>query len=113
MSKEKWSGINPLSQHDIKVLDSLGLDDTRRKINELAEEVTKIKEQCFFGKEMTVNICNGKELSEDAIDDYDYFENKARKEERKRIGEELKKWFNGEGNEDVEDTIERLTGVKV
>ena len=61
MSKEKWSGINPLSQHDIKVLDSLGLDDTRRKINELAEEVTKIKEQCFFGKEMTVNVCNGKE----------------------------------------------------
>ena len=37
---------------------------------------------------------------------------KAVKEERKRIGEEFKKWFDGEGDEDIEDTIERICGVK-
>jgi len=33
--------------------------------------------------------------------------------ERERIGKELKEWFNGENPELIEETIERITGIKV
>jgi len=40
---------------------------------------------------------------------WSYFEDEVRKE----IGKEFKKWFNGNWREDVEDVVERITGVKV
>jgi len=35
------------------------------------------------------------------------------REEKARIGKELKKWFNGDGSEDVEDAILRICNIKV
>jgi hypothetical protein len=56
--------INPLQQQQIKKLEAIGFEDLARKVDQLAEEITKIKDQCFFGKEMTVNVCNVKEKVE-------------------------------------------------
>jgi len=141
--------MNPLKEKQVKQLEALNCADLARKVDEL---VKYINEQCFFGKEMTVNVCNGKEdmpqcFCRSYYDDEGKLQDctcgkcgkpepcqlhketewedrervgekpfnkteKAVKEERKRIGEEFKKWFDGEGDEDIEDTIERICGVK-
>jgi len=50
--------MNPLKEKQVKQLEALSCSDLARKVNEL---VRYINTQCFFGKEMTVNVCNGKE----------------------------------------------------
>ena len=50
--------MNPLKEKQVKQLEALNCADLARKVDEL---VKYINEQCFFGKEMTVNVCNGKE----------------------------------------------------
>ena len=50
--------MNPLKEKQVKQLEALNCADLARKVDEL---VRYINEQCFFGKEMTVNVCNGKE----------------------------------------------------
>ncbi len=62
MSKEKFSGINSLTKDQIRKLEAIGFDDLERKIAEIIKFCNETKEQCFFGKEMTVNVCNGKTI---------------------------------------------------
>lgn len=37
----------------------------------------------------------------------------GREDVKRKIGQELKKWFNGRDYEDIEDAIERITGIKM
>lgn len=117
--------MNPLKESQVELLKRISCEDLARKVNELAEEVTKINEQCFFGKEMTVNVCNGKEkipqcfcksyyddegILQDctcgkcgkpkepiktfkaSVGDYEYFENRAVKEYKRRLIEKIESW---------------------
>ena len=51
--------LNPLQKNQIRRLKKLDCEDLARKIAEIIKFCNETKEQCFFGKEMTVNVCNG------------------------------------------------------
>ena len=126
--------MNPLTKNQEKLLGRIGCDDLARKVNELVKHINGLENMAYPVLQDSQDTCKNdtgtygvcdcpepcqlhKETEWEARErvgekPFNKTE-KAVKEERKRIGEEFKKWFNGdESNEDIEDTIERICGVK-